>query len=324
MFISTIIPTIGRPTLARAVYSVLEQEFQYEECEIIVVNDSGSDLPIEDWQKFPHVQILSTNRHNRSIARNTGAAIASGKYLHFLDDDDWILPGAFSAFWERTRENTAAWIYGAFHMVNNDGETIVSIFPEEQANCLINLVAREWLPLQASIVETSAFFKVGGFVMLEALKGGFEDIHLSRQIAQQFDFAYITYVIACIRSGNIGSTTDYENLFNQDRESREQTLGMPGTFQRLLASTRNNSQRVAYWSGKVVYYYLVSVAKNLKEKRLFTAMSRGLYAIAGLIFAGKYLLSVDFWRGMTTPHYPRVWRTVTAAGKRLFSKIDWK
>src|SRR5262245_1755843 len=272
MYVSTIIPTIGRPTLARAVYSVLEQEFQHEECEVIIVNDSGSDLPVEDWQKFPYVQIISTNRHNRSIARNTGAAIATGRYLHFLDDDDWILPGAFDAFWETTRKNSAAWIYGAFHMVNNDGETIVSIFPDEHGNCLINLVSREWLPLQASIVEASAFFKVGGFVMLEALKGGFEDIHLTRQIAQQCDVACIPRLVACIRSGDIGSTTDYGNMFHQDRESREQTLNMPGTFRRLIASARKNTQRKGYWHGKVAYYYLGSAERNLREKRLFTAM----------------------------------------------------
>jgi len=92
----------------------------------------------------------------------------------------------------------------------------------------------------------------------------------------------------------------------------------------LIASTRNNSNRDAYWYGKVIYYYLGSAALNLKEKRLFTATSRGFYAIACVILASKYLLSADFWKGVTTPHYPRVWRTATAAGKRLFTKLDWK
>jgi glycosyltransferase involved in cell wall biosynthesis len=306
------------------VYSVIEQRFQHEECEVIIVNDSGRDLPVEDWQKLPHVQIISTNRHNRSIARNTGAAIATGKYLHFLDDDDWMLPGAFDAFWETTRKNSAAWIHGAFRMVNNDGETIVDIFPDQCGNCLINLVSWEWLPLQASIVESSAFFKVGGFVMLGSLKGGFEDIHLTRQIAQQFDFASIPGLVACIRSGDISSTTNYENMFDQNRESREQTLGMPGTFRRLIASARNNSQDQAYWYGRVAYYYFGSAERNLRGKRLFTAMSRGFNAIASLVLAGKFILSADFRRGMTTPHYPLVWRTVVASGKRLFTHTNLK
>ena len=324
MFISTIIPTIGRTTLARAVYSVLEQQFQGDECEVIVVNDSGRDLPFEDWQKFPNVRMVCTNRLNRSIARNTGAAIATGQYLHFLDDDDWMLPGAFASFWETTRKSSAAWIHGAFNMVDNAGETIVNIFPDESGNCLINLVSWEWLPLQASIVEASTFFKVGGFVMLEALKGGFEDIHLTRQIARHFDLTYISNLVACIRSGDNGSTTNYANMFNQNRESREQTLAMPGTFRRLIASARNNSQRKGYWYGRVVYYYLGSAERNLRGKHLFAAMSRGFSAMASLIFAGRYIVSSDFWRGMTTPHYPRVWRAIIASGKTLFTNTDWK
>src|SRR4029450_8937052 len=101
------------------------------------------------------------------------------------------LPAAFQAFWEASQENSAAWIHGAFSMVDNAGNKIVDIFPEERDNCFINLLSWEWLPLQASIVEANAFFKVGGFAMLESLKGGFEDIHLTRQIAGKHEFQNI-------------------------------------------------------------------------------------------------------------------------------------
>jgi len=141
MFISTIIPTIGRDSLARAVNSVLDQGFHDSECEVIVVNDSGRDLPLEAWQKLHNVRMISTNRLNRCIARNTGAAIAAGKYLHFLDDDDWMLPGAFDAFWQATRNSPVAWIHGGFRMVDNSGTKIADVFPDETGNCLINLIS---------------------------------------------------------------------------------------------------------------------------------------------------------------------------------------
>ena len=130
MFCSTIIPTVGRPTLSRAVCSVLDQEFDHDEYEVIVVNDSGKPLRVEQWQKSARVRIIDTNRHNRSVARNAGAAIAKGKYLHFLDDDDWMLPGVFESFWELANTSQAAWLYGAFRLVDNSGHTITEIFPE--------------------------------------------------------------------------------------------------------------------------------------------------------------------------------------------------
>ena len=39
MFVTSIIPTEGRETFRRAVYSILDQNFSKDEFELIVVND---------------------------------------------------------------------------------------------------------------------------------------------------------------------------------------------------------------------------------------------------------------------------------------------
>src|SRR5688500_14656882 len=103
MFASTIIPTIGRSKLSRAVTSVLNQSFTDDDFEIIVVNDSGHPLPQASWQQSARVRVLNTQRRERSVARNTGAAVAHGKYLHFLDDDDWLCSDAVQKWWELAR-----------------------------------------------------------------------------------------------------------------------------------------------------------------------------------------------------------------------------
>jgi glycosyltransferase involved in cell wall biosynthesis len=323
MFISTIIPTIGRTTLTRAVSSVLDQDFEAENCEVIVVNDSGRDLPVESWQKLQNVRMISTNRLNRSIARNAGAAIAKGRYLHFLDDDDWMLPGAFTTFWEVTRNSSAAWIHGGFSMVDNVGAKIADVFHNESGNCFINLISWEWLPLQASIVDANAFFKVGGFAMLESLKGGFEDIHLTRQIASKYEFLNVSKLVACVRSGDTGSTTNYADMFIQNQQSREKILESPGSYQRLISSALHNPTRNGYWHGKVVYYSLVSAVKNFKARRLFTAGSRMLFALRCLLTAGRYLFQAEFWHGATKPHFPPVWLAIKGSGKKLFPNTSW-
>ena len=323
MFISTIIPTIGRTSLSRAVYSVLEQGFQEPDCEVVVVNDSGSALPVEDWQKDPRVRIISTNRLNRSIARNTGASIATGQYLHFLDDDDWMLPGAFEAFWEAARNSWAAWFHGGFRMVNNSGGKIADVFPNETGNCFINLISWEWLPLQSSIVDANAFFKVGGFVMLESLKGGFEDIHLTRQIAHKYEFLSVPKLVACIRAGDVGSTTNYADMFLQNRQSREKILELPGSYHRLISSAQDNPTRHGYWRGKVVYYSLISAVENLRARRFFTTSSRILFALLSFLTAGKYLLQAEFWHGATKPHFSREGLAIKDSGKTLFPSTQW-
>ena len=54
ILISTIIPTIGRDTLSRAVQSVLDQNCGEEKFEVIVVNDSGKALPGMSWMAAPN------------------------------------------------------------------------------------------------------------------------------------------------------------------------------------------------------------------------------------------------------------------------------
>jgi glycosyltransferase involved in cell wall biosynthesis len=117
MFCSTIIPIIGRTTLSRAVNSVLIQSFTADDFEIIVVNNSGNPLAKADWQTSEKVCILNTNRHERSTARNTGATVAKGTYLHFLDDD-WLLPGALQSFWELAQRDNANWLYGCTQLID--------------------------------------------------------------------------------------------------------------------------------------------------------------------------------------------------------------
>jgi glycosyltransferase involved in cell wall biosynthesis len=93
------IPTIGKATLYRAILSVICQELKQAEYEVIVVNASGYPLSKTGWEQSERVHTIETNRHERSIARNSGAAVARSDYLIFLDDDDWLLPGALDSFW---------------------------------------------------------------------------------------------------------------------------------------------------------------------------------------------------------------------------------
>jgi len=306
MFCSTVIPTIGRSTLKRAVVSVLEQDVYQQELEIIVVNDSGRELLEAAWLNSTGVQVINTNRRNRSVARNAGAAVARGKYLHFLDDDDWMLPGAFQSLSDLANQSRAAWLYGAYRLVDNSGKTITEIYPEETGNCFLQLIAWEWLPLQASLISSEAFFAVGGFTSLDTLLGGFEDVDLSRQVSYGYDFDRINRVVTCIRAGDQGSTTNYVDIFRQNRKSRERALEKQGSFVRLWDSAATSSARAGYWYGKIAHYFLASMKYQLRHKSLSSGLSRAFSVAACFVVAGHHWLSRDFWTGVFRRHYPRM------------------
>ena len=64
MFVSTIIATIGRSSLNRAVKSVLSQGLPDEDQEVIVVNDTKKPLVNKKWYRLPQVRIFE-RRPNR-------------------------------------------------------------------------------------------------------------------------------------------------------------------------------------------------------------------------------------------------------------------
>jgi glycosyltransferase involved in cell wall biosynthesis len=290
VFCSTIIPTVNRPTLSCTVGSVLDQTFTSAAFEIIVVNDSGQPLPDVDWRHSERVQVIHTNRRERSVARNTGAAIATGKYLHFLDDDDLLLPGALEAFWRLDKEvNDAAWLYGSYQTVDNDGNLVEEFHPGITGNISALLVAGESIPLPASLLQTNAFFAAGGF---DPNLSYAEDRDLGRRISLSGDVAWISAVVARLRVGEVGSTSDWSKKAANDRWGREKALRLINTFARLSASANSS-----YWRGRVSRAYFASMVWNLKRKNIFTAASR---ATAGLAFAGWSTLSPEFWHGLRT------------------------
>lgn len=287
MFCSTIIPTVGRETLPQAVASVADQEFSADGFEVIVVNDTGWPLPPASWQRSPRVRVVTTRRRERSVARNTGAAVAEGRYLHFLDDDDVLLPGALQVFWELAQTSDAPWLYGGWQAVNNDGVPRATFRPELHGDIFALVVAGENIPLQASLVDSRQFFAAGAF---DPLITGSEDLDLMRRVALSGTVAGITTVVASIRVGPQGSTTNLRVQAETARWGREKVLRERQAFERALASATTD-----YWRGRVSRAYLASMLWNYQRRDLLTGTAR---ALCGALLAGRHGISAEFWRGL--------------------------
>jgi glycosyltransferase involved in cell wall biosynthesis len=299
VFFSTIIPTIGRASLEKTVLSVLNQDFNLAPCEVIVVNDSGKPILPADWQKSDHVRIIETQKRERSVARNTGAAIARGQYLHFLDDDDWLVPGALEAMWNLAQKSEADWLYGSTQILDRKGQVYEKIDHGLNGNGFIQVMAGEWIPLQSSWIKTKAFYQVGGF---NTLLTGPEDIDLLKRIVLFGNVAGSSELVSCVKIGFAGSTTDQSRLPAQRHQARESLLEESGCFQRLLDSVNSSPSHKAFWHGRLARIYLTSMVWNLKRRRLFTATSRLLFAVTCIICAWKYIVASDYWKAISKPY----------------------
>jgi len=294
---STIIPTVGRETLKRAVESALDQAGG-PEAEVIVVNDSGQPLAREGWQAEARVRVMDHAGRERSAARNAGAEAARGAYLHFLDDDDWLLPGALRTLAEAAQGTSAAWVYGAAQLVNGEGRCLFQFDHGLSGNCLVQVMTGEWVPLQASVIARGAFAAVGGF---DERMNGYEDKDLLARVSLRYDLDGTAQPVAGILRGVWASTTDYgRDLYRQTWQSRERLLKTAGAWERLRDSARG-----AYWRGRLARLYAASTLYNARHGRLGLAARRAGRTLAALRGAGGGLVRGEFWRGLARGHLTR-------------------
>lgn len=91
--ISVIIPAFNvEKYIERCINSVIQQSLK--EIEIIVIDDGSTDRTLEIIQKIQksdkRIVIIEQKNQGSSMARNSGLEVARGKYISFLDSDDWM------------------------------------------------------------------------------------------------------------------------------------------------------------------------------------------------------------------------------------------
>lgn len=95
--LSVVIPTHRRPKLVtRAIASAIDVHAGTD-VEVLVVpngNDETWKIVAERYSQDPRIRWLYLPEGNASAARNHGLSNAQGRYLRFLDDDDYLLPAA--------------------------------------------------------------------------------------------------------------------------------------------------------------------------------------------------------------------------------------
>ena len=93
--ISFIIPVFNvEKYIERCILSIENQDIPRDEYELIVVNDGTQDNSVSIIQQlqlqYPNIRLINKENGGLSSARNVGVKHAFGKYIWFIDSDDYI------------------------------------------------------------------------------------------------------------------------------------------------------------------------------------------------------------------------------------------
>lgn len=98
--LSTIVALYNNETyLRQCIDSLYRQGLSDDEFEVIIIDDGSTDGggALADSIASSHSNMRVVHQENKGLgeARNAGLEIATGKYLHFIDADDFLLAGSY-------------------------------------------------------------------------------------------------------------------------------------------------------------------------------------------------------------------------------------
>ena len=160
--------------LNRCVMSLLHQNLSAEEYEIILVDDGSDDACPQKCDDYAaqHKQIHVIHQPNKGLsgARNTGIKAARGKYICFVDSDDYIEPDCFGSLINKAENDSLDILQFGLQIVYYNrtipisrntteelycGEEFLAKAMSERCSCWIYLIRKELL------VTTDTYFTEG-------------------------------------------------------------------------------------------------------------------------------------------------------------------
>ncbi|MBS4179142.1 glycosyltransferase [Lederbergia citrea] len=126
--ISLVVPIYKvEPYIHKCIDSILEQTFT--DFELILVNDGSPDRCGEICDEYakndPRIKVIHKENGGLSSARNAGIDIAKGKYIGFIDSDDYIDKKMYEILYKNVEEQQSDLVVCDVIKVNVDDNTAI-------------------------------------------------------------------------------------------------------------------------------------------------------------------------------------------------------
>lgn len=144
MFLSIVVPVYNAEKyIANCLDSLLCQDIDISEYEIICINDGSTDNSLAILQEYAekHGNIILIDKPNGGVAagRNLGMEKAQGEYIWFVDADDWVARNCLGVIKSQTTDHAPSLVHIHFDWIRAEyrvKECAEITLNKEKVNCV--------------------------------------------------------------------------------------------------------------------------------------------------------------------------------------------
>ena len=137
--ISFVIPAYNvEKYIERCLDSIYHQDIEESLYEVIVIDDGSTDRTMQILERIQqnhkNLYVFSQQNQGPGSSRNLGIDKSKGKYIWFVDADDYLLENSMSAFFYEIEDEDIEIFCFPFKLIQPDGSMYDEIFPHTLTN----------------------------------------------------------------------------------------------------------------------------------------------------------------------------------------------
>lgn len=289
---SIIIPVYNTEKyLNQCLNSVLNQKFNQEEYEVIIVNDGSTDNSIEVINKFKNKfkNFRLINRENKGVLFSRIEAVknADGEYILFLDSDDYLPEDCLEKYSNEINNGKYDIVRGNYYTVNKDNIETKFIRYKQRKEI------QETKKMYEGILKSENYNSIGGQVLKKDIINT-SRIDYSISMGDDVEINYNCY----LNAKSIMIINDCIYCYRQNPDSlthtisinrlKQNILDIENVYSRLIENVKKLNDKelsklsyAKYLSKKHEYNYLL--IKNSNDNKIISEM-------INISFNSKYLI----------------------------------
>ncbi len=290
---SIVIPTYNRASLVgKAIESIREQTFK--DWEVIIIDDGSTDNTAEAIKPYltENIRYIYQENAERSIARNHGIAESRGRYICFLDSDDWFLNDHLEKLQESIGEHDypTAMFYTGLYFYKDHG-LHEHVLPEKMlANQVENVLFFTIYPTSACLHRD--IFNDFQFDdhMLNA-----EDVGLWVHVATRFPVIQVNHYTCVVNIHSESTTQQYAKLFKiADAEKKLVVFKKKVLFDKEISNQLGSKAINRYISRYYFWFFYESYYRRLIGYMIYFYIKYLFYYPANIFKGNAYKALLDF------------------------------